>query len=225
VLGLVEPIVASRELQQPAPAPVAPVEPAPAASETRDLAPLVLSLGAGAGVLRVTTSAPSAWLFSTLTLTSERALRPAGSLQIGGSPRMAIARHGVEAKLHMFSVRAHTLLLPWQGTRGALLVGLGAGLNVLSMKSSDATASVQYARDSLRVQGIISTLLGLSVRLNDALALLLKGGLEIDPQPRSWYVQRGADALVFAETPSLLPYLTLALDVRVARTRRYESEH
>ena len=42
--------------------------------------------------------------------------------------------------------------------------------------------------------------------------------------PRSWYVQRGADTLPFAETPSLLPYLTLALDMRVARTRRYESE-
>lgn len=221
VLGLVEPLTVVRD--QPAP-PVPPAQPSPAEQPpaTRELAPVVLALGAGAGLLRVTSSSPAAWLFATLAVASERRLRPAGRLQIGGTPHSPLQAHGASADLHLFSVRAHALLAPWQTARWSLSTGLGGGLNVLAMKSTDTTPGVQYARDSLRVQPVLGALLGLHVRLHELIELTLNGGLDLDLQPRAWQVQRGAERLLFVETPYLIPYLTLALDFRVARTRPYE---
>lgn len=203
-------------------APPTPLLPAPSRpsspTEVRDVEPVkrntASSLDLQAGLFLRTT-----------TLDAEHPLAGAGvSLELfgrGGTPELGAmvlgaahlsaspAAAGARASIETYSFRVLPALRVPFSTVLAAVVGIGGGFDAFAIEARSLGAPASDTTASSAIDGTISALVGVRLRLAERLHASLNAGADFDVSPRTFVAQSGAQRLVLLELGRVRPSLSL----------------
>lgn len=147
-----------------------------------------------------------------------------GAAYLSASSEVGDARASIET----YSFRLlPALRVPFSSTLSAV-VGVGGGLDSFSIDAYGAGVPASQASSSSAVDGIVSALVGMRLRLAERLHVNVNAGADVDVSPRTFVAQAGPERRVLLELGRVRPSLSLGFALgltsepqpsRVASTR------
>ena len=189
-----------------------PLEQEPARDAARSVAGRPSwSVGAHGGPLRLAPGRAGVALGASLAVAFRLPERPSAALEASYLIPVLVREGDVAAQLSRVGLRARARAEPLASGRVALQLGLGCGLELISLTPRSVPPERSVSR-STRLQPTLGGSVGGRLRLSDGFDIVASVGADLELAPRRWTIEGEGPSQRFYETPRWLAYAALGFE-------------